>query len=60
LARERFLRHKPDLILVGLRLSGADGTQLIKEFRSLNPADGDSPEKFKSFVSTIEAQFAPA
>ena len=38
LARELFLRHKPDLVLVGLRLSGADGIQLIKEFRSLNPA----------------------
>src|SRR2546421_3944800 len=38
LARELFLRHKPDLVLVGLRLCGADGIQLIKEFRSLNPA----------------------
>jgi DNA-binding NarL/FixJ family response regulator len=38
LARELFLRHKPDLVLIGLRLSGADGIQLIKEFRSLNPA----------------------
>ena len=38
LARELFLRHQPDLALVGLRLSGADGIQLIKEFRSLNPA----------------------
>ncbi len=37
-ARELFLRHKPDLVLVGLRLTGADGIQLIKEFRSLNPA----------------------
>jgi DNA-binding NarL/FixJ family response regulator len=37
LARELFLRHKPDLVLLGLRLSGADGIQLIKEFRSLNP-----------------------
>jgi DNA-binding NarL/FixJ family response regulator len=36
-ARELFLRHKPDLVLVGLRLSGADGIQLIKEFRNLNP-----------------------
>jgi DNA-binding NarL/FixJ family response regulator len=40
LARELFLRHKPDLVLIGLRLSGADGIQLIKEFRSLNPAAG--------------------
>ncbi len=38
LARELFLRHKPHLVVVGLRLSGADGIQLIKEFRSLNPA----------------------
>lgn len=38
LARELFLRDKPDLVLVGLRLSGADGIQLMKEFRSLNPA----------------------
>jgi DNA-binding NarL/FixJ family response regulator len=38
LARELFLRHKPDLVLVGLRIHGADGIQLIKEFRSLNPA----------------------
>jgi DNA-binding NarL/FixJ family response regulator len=38
LARELFLRHKPDLVLMGLRLSGADGIQLIKEFRTLNPA----------------------
>ena len=36
-ARELFLRHNPDLVLVGLRLSGADGIQLIKEFRNLNP-----------------------
>src|SRR5262245_64994484 len=38
LARELFLRHKPHLVLVGLRLCGADGIQLIKEFRSLDPA----------------------
>src|SRR5438128_7289006 len=37
LARELFLRHKPDLVLIGLRLTGADGIQLIKEFRNLNP-----------------------
>src|SRR6478672_7205088 len=37
LARELFLRHKPQLVVVGLRLSGADGVQLIKEFRNLNP-----------------------
>ena len=38
LARELFLRHKPHLAVVGLRLCGADGIQLIKEFRCLNPA----------------------
>ena len=38
LARELFVRHKPDLALVGFRLCGADGIHLIKEFRSLNPA----------------------
>src|SRR5215510_5076556 len=38
LARELFLRHKPHVVVVGLRLCGADGMQLIKEFRSLNPA----------------------
>src|SRR5213078_3861035 len=38
LARELFLRHKPRLVVIGLRLCGADGIQLIKEFRSLNPA----------------------
>jgi len=37
LARELFLRHKPDLVVIGLRLTGADGIQLIKEFRNLNP-----------------------
>lgn len=37
-ARELFLRHKPHLVVVGLRLCGADGIQLIKDFRSLNPA----------------------
>ena len=38
LARELFLRHEPDLVVVGLRPCGADGIQLIKDFRSLNPA----------------------
>ena len=37
LARELFLRHKPNLVVVGLRLCGADGIPLIKEFRNLNP-----------------------
>jgi DNA-binding NarL/FixJ family response regulator len=38
LARELLLRHKPQLVVIGLRLCGADGIQLIKEFRSLDPA----------------------
>jgi DNA-binding NarL/FixJ family response regulator len=38
LARELFRRHNPPIVLIGLRLYGADGIQLIKEFRSLNPA----------------------
>jgi DNA-binding NarL/FixJ family response regulator len=38
LARELFVRHRPNVVVVGLRLSGADGIQLIKDFRSLNPA----------------------
>jgi DNA-binding NarL/FixJ family response regulator len=37
LARELFLHHKPHLVVVGLRLCGTDGIQLIKEFRNLNP-----------------------
>jgi DNA-binding NarL/FixJ family response regulator len=37
LARELFLRHKPHLVVIGLRVSGADGIQLIKEFGNLNP-----------------------
>ena len=37
LARELFLRYKPQLVVIGLRLSGADGIQLIKEFRNLSP-----------------------
>ena len=38
LARELFVRHRPNVVVVGLRLSGADGIQLIKDFRNLNPA----------------------
>jgi DNA-binding NarL/FixJ family response regulator len=36
-ARDLFLRHRPHLVVIGLRLHGADGIQLIKEFRNLNP-----------------------
>jgi DNA-binding NarL/FixJ family response regulator len=37
IARELFLRYEPHLVVVGLRICGADGIQLIKDFRSLNP-----------------------
>jgi len=37
LARELFLRHKPHVVVVGLRICGADGIQMIKDFRNLNP-----------------------
>ena len=37
LARELFLRYEPHLVVVGLRLNGADGISLIKEFRHLSP-----------------------
>jgi len=36
-ARELFVRYKPHIAVVGLRLCGGDGIQLIKDFRSLNP-----------------------
>ena len=38
LSRELFQRYKPHVVVVGLRLCGADGIQLIKDFRNLNPA----------------------
>jgi DNA-binding NarL/FixJ family response regulator len=37
-ARELFVRHHPDVAVVGIILRGGDGIQLIKEFRHLNPA----------------------
>jgi DNA-binding NarL/FixJ family response regulator len=37
-ARELFVRHRPDVALVGMTLRGGDGISLIKEFRNLNPA----------------------
>ena len=37
-ARELFVRHRPDVALVGMTLRGGDGIPLIKEFRNLNPA----------------------
>src|SRR5262245_15035395 len=38
LSRDLFLRQNSGGLVVGLRLCGADGIQLIKDFRSLNPA----------------------
>jgi DNA-binding NarL/FixJ family response regulator len=37
LARELFLRYKPHIAVVGLRLRNTEGVQLIKEFRNHNP-----------------------
>lgn len=36
-AREWFVRERPDLVVLGLTLSGGDGIELIKDFRKLNP-----------------------
>jgi DNA-binding NarL/FixJ family response regulator len=36
-ARELFVRDQPQLIVLGLTLSGGDGIELIKDFRKLNP-----------------------
>ena len=38
LGRELFVRQRPDVALVGMTLRGGDGIQLIREFRTLNPA----------------------
>ncbi len=38
LARELFVRSRPNVAVVGILLHGGDGIQLIKEFRGLNPA----------------------
>jgi DNA-binding NarL/FixJ family response regulator len=38
LGRELFVRQQPDVALVGMTLRGGDGIQLIREFRTLNPA----------------------
>src|SRR6266853_893180 len=37
-ARELFLKHRPDLVVLSLRLKRGDGIGLIKDFRKLNPA----------------------
>jgi DNA-binding NarL/FixJ family response regulator len=36
-ARELFAREQPQLVVLGLTLSGGDGIELIKDFRKLNP-----------------------
>jgi two-component system response regulator NreC len=36
-ARALFVREQPDLVVLGLTLSGGDGIELIKDFRKLNP-----------------------
>jgi DNA-binding NarL/FixJ family response regulator len=36
-ARELFVRDQPQLIVLGLTLSGGDGIELIKDFRKVNP-----------------------
>jgi len=38
MARELFLRHTPDLVVLGLTLRHGDGIALIKELRKLEPA----------------------
>lgn len=38
MAKELFLRHRPDLVVLGLTLHRGDGVGLIKELRKLDPA----------------------
>lgn len=37
-ARELFVRHQPQIVVLGLTLRGGDGIELIKDFRKLNPS----------------------
>lgn len=37
-ARDLFVQHRPELVVLGLTLHGGDGIELIKDFRKLNPA----------------------
>jgi DNA-binding NarL/FixJ family response regulator len=37
-ARELFVRHQPQIVVLGLTLLGGDGVELIKDFRRLNPS----------------------
>ncbi|HCX28855.1 MAG TPA: DNA-binding response regulator [Blastocatellia bacterium] len=37
-ARELFVQHQPQIVVLGLTLRGGDGIELIKDFRKLNPA----------------------
>jgi DNA-binding NarL/FixJ family response regulator len=36
IARELFVQHRPQIIVLGLTLRGGDGIELIKDFRKLN------------------------
>jgi DNA-binding NarL/FixJ family response regulator len=38
IARELFIQHQPELVVLGLTLHGGDGIELIKDFRKLNIA----------------------
>lgn len=37
-ARELFVQHQPQIVVLGLTLRGGDGIELIKDFRKLNPS----------------------
>src|SRR5712692_5721367 len=37
-ARELFVHHQPQIVVLGLTLRGGDGIELIKDFRKLNPS----------------------
>ena len=37
-ARELFVQHQPQIVVLGLTLRGGDGVELIKDFRKLNPS----------------------
>jgi DNA-binding NarL/FixJ family response regulator len=37
-ARELFVQHQPQIVVLGLTLRGGDGVELMKDFRKLNPS----------------------
>ena len=61
---ELWLRVNPDAAWIVIRMQGGELKYLavpdarVNEVVAFFPSAGDSPEKFKTFVSTIEAQFA--